>query len=187
MMLSIASPGNAFCDMFDSGVGAVEAIAAVLNLALVIYFFFRDKKEFREKEDKRIKEQVHYAWYDALIRERLLNTIDDYFDSVESVITKDGVGQERFLEDIRDIKNIFNRYKRLVFPTLILFSDELKKSVWGLIQENHDQILNEYEKSHYDGEISNKIFELINETKTKVYKELYDYDINKLEDIIKNK
>lgn len=53
MILLIASPSNAMWNGIAENSGAIEAIAAVLNLALVIVFFFRDKWGFiKEKTEE---------------------------------------------------------------------------------------------------------------------------------------
>ena len=88
---------------------------------------------------------------------------------------------------IERVKNIFNQKKRILLPTLELFSNDLKTSVWALFQENHDQILNEIEKIFVNSQSNNKALELINETKLHIYKELYEFDLNKLNEIVLKK
>lgn len=87
-MLLTASSSNALGNGISDISGVIEAIAAVFNLLLVVYFFFKDKKEFRKRENVRIKEQTYGSWYNLLVRERLLESLDDYFNKIEKIITE---------------------------------------------------------------------------------------------------
>ena len=62
MMLLTASPSNGSWNNVVNISGTIEAIAAILNILLVVYFFLKDKEEFRERERERIKEQAYDKW-----------------------------------------------------------------------------------------------------------------------------
>ena len=203
MMLSMASSSNSIIGNFSASsdtlvaiAGILTAITSVVNLILVIFFFFRERTENYNKEKNRVKEENYVNWYRLLVIERLIKEMDIFFEELTKIIMeiyeKSILGeklQENLLlsQVIERVKNIFNQKKRILLPTLELFSNDLKTSVWTLFQENHDQILNEIEKIFVNSQSNNKALELINETKLHIYKELYEFDLNKLNEIVLKK
>ena len=189
-MLLTASPSNAFWSNIVNNSGAIEAIAAILNILLVVYFFLRDKQEFRDREKERIKEQAYDKWYNLLVLERMLETLDIFFKDIESVVSRskqgNGIEMVELISGINEIKNIISRNKRIFIPILALFSEELKQDVWNTLQESNDQILSEYEQFMYGKQSKNTIYAIINETKTTTYKKLYEYNLKKLREIIED-
>lgn len=189
-MLLTASPSNAFWSNIVNNSGAIEAIAAILNILLVVYFFLRDKQEFRDREKERIKEQAYDKWYNLLVLERMLETLDIFFKDIESVVSRskqgNGIEMVELISGINEIKNIISRNKRIFIPILALFSEELKQDVWNTLQESNDQILSEYEQFMYGKQSKNTIYEIINETKTTTYKKLYEYNLKKIREIIED-
>ncbi len=203
MMLSMASSSNSIIGNFSASsdtlvaiAGILTAITSVVNLILVIFFFFRERTENYNKEKNRVKEENYVNWYRLLVIERLIKEMDIFFEELTKIIME--ISEKSILGDklqenlllsqvIERVKNIFNQKKRILLPTLELFSNDLKTSVWTLFQENHDQILNEIEKIFVNSQSNNKALELINETKLHIYKELYEFDLNKLNEIVLKK
>ena len=189
-MLLTASPSNGSWNNVVNISGTIEAIAAILNILLVVYFFLRDKQEFRDREKERIKEQAYDKWYNLLVLERMLETLDIFFKDIESVVSRskqgNGIEMVELISGINEIKNIISRNKRIFIPILALFSEELKQDVWNTLQESNDQILSEYEQFMYGKQSKNTIYEIINETKTTTYKKLYEYNLKKLREIIED-
>lgn len=202
-MLSMASSSNSIIGNFSASsdtlvaiAGILTAITSVVNLILVIFFFFRERTENYNKEKNRVKEENYVNWYRLLVIERLIKEMDIFFEELTKIIME--ISEKSILGDklqenlllsqvIERVKNIFNQKKRILLPTLELFSNDLKTSVWALFQENHDQILNEIEKIFVNSQSNNKALELINETKLHIYKELYEFDLNKLNEIVLKK
>lgn len=202
-MLSMASSSNSIIGNFSASsdtlvaiAGILTAITSVVNLILVIFFFFRERTENYNKEKNRVKEENYVNWYRLLVIERLIKEMDIFFEELTKIIME--ISEKSILGDklqenlllsqvIERVKNIFNQKKRILLPTLELFSNDLKTSVWTLFQENHDQILNEIEKIFVNSQSNNKALELINETKLHIYKELYEFDLNKLNEIVLKK
>lgn len=189
-MLLTASPSNGSWNNVVNISGTIEAIAAILNILLVVYFFLRDKQEFRDREKERIKEQAYDKWYNLLVLERMLETLDIFFKDIEFVVSSskqgNGIDMVELLSGVNEIKDIISRNKRIFIPILALFSEELKQDVWNTLQESNDQILSEYEQFIYGKQSKNTIYEIINETKTTTYKKLYEYNLKKLREIIED-
>lgn len=189
-MLLTASPSNGSWNNVVNISGTIEAIAAILNILLVVYFFLKDKEEFRERERERIKEQAYDKWYNLLVLERMLETLDIFFKDIEFVVSSskqgNGIDMVELLSGVNEIKDIISRNKRIFIPILALFSEELKQDVWNTLQESNDQILSEYEQFIYGKQSKNTIYEIINETKTTTYKKLYEYNLKKLREIIED-
>ena len=189
-MLLTASPSNGSWNNVVNISGTIEAIAAILNILLVVYFFLRDKQEFRDREKERIKEQAYDKWYNLLVLERMLETLDIFFKDIEFVVSSskqgNGIDMVELLSGVNEIKDIISRNKRIFIPILALFSEELKQDVWNTLQESNDQILSEYEQFMYGKQSKNTIYEIINETKTTTYKKLYEYNLKKLREIIED-
>lgn len=190
MMLLTASPSNGSWNNVVNISGTIEAIAAILNILLVVYFFLKDKEEFRERERERIKEQAYDKWYNLLVLERMLETLDIFFKDIEFVVSSskqgNGIDMVELLSGVNEIKDIISRNKRIFIPILALFSEELKQDVWNTLQESNDQILSEYEQFIYGKQSKNTIYEIINETKTTTYKKLYEYNLKKIREIIED-
>jgi hypothetical protein len=193
---SIIGNFSASSDTLVAIAGILTAITSVVNLILVIFFFFRERTENYNKEKNRVKEENYVNWYRLLVIERLIKEMDIFFEELTKIIME--ISEKSILGDklqenlllsqvIERVKNIFNQKKRILLPTLELFSNDLKTSVWALFQENHDQILNEIEKIFVNSQSNNKALELINETKLHIYKELYEFDLNKLNEIVLKK
>lgn len=70
----------------------------------------------------------------------------------------DPMKQTIYLSNAIDrVKSDFSQKKRILIPTLDLFSSDLKKRVWSLFQENMDQVLDEIEKMIVGSGSSNMI------------------------------
>lgn len=170
---------------WDTFWGAVEAIAAVLNLLLVIIFFYRDKEESRKREAARIEEDSYIKWYSALVLDRLLKQIDSYFDDIEYIVrginvSSNGLNLDELTENTGKLKDCLYDNKRVIIPVLALFDRELMNSVLGEIIENHDNILTASEDIQNGRGSKNRIYEMINVTKSSTYKKLYEYDMKHL-------
>lgn len=192
MMPLIASSSNAIWTGVKSNSGTIEAIAAVLNLLLVIFFFFRERRDYSDRENARIQGEAYDKWYNLLVRERAIDALDDYYDSIEKIVSNNNSRNNQitfdYVDDIQRIKEIFAKNKRIFVPILSFFDENLKSSVWKRIQESHDQILIKYEEYALGNDSSkNKIFEIINETKTSTYKDLYEYDKTRLKESVNYK
>lgn len=144
MILLIASPSNTVTNSFlavSDLSGIIEAAAAVINLAFIMFFFFKERKETRGRERTRIREERHVNWYKLLVLERLLAELDEYFEYIVQLLIQVKQNEETInigvaSEKIEAVKKKVFTKKRILLPTLGLFDDELKKEVWRIFQEN---------------------------------------------------
>lgn len=192
MIQSMASASNALYDTLSEASGIIEAIAAIVNLVIVIFFFVWEKRDNFKREKARVKEENYLDWYRLLVVERLIKDIDAFFEDVTRQIMDvaqkhtgcDPIDQTIYLSDIIDkVKSDFSQKKRILIPTLDLFSSDLKKKVWSLFQENMDQVLDEIEKMIVGSGSSDRALGLLSETKVHIYKELYEFDLKRLNEI----
>lgn len=83
-MLLTASASNA--SFVSEIAGVIEAIVAVINLLLVLGFFFEERKEYHRREAIRVREENYATWYRFLVIEKLVPELDEYYKQVSKII-----------------------------------------------------------------------------------------------------
>ncbi len=190
-MLLMASPSSVAAGGFSISEvsGVIEALAAIVNLALVIGFFVWERRDYRIGEQKRLREETYSSWYRLLVEERLIVEIDEYFNKVVELLPADGfktdaVANITVLQKIIDqIKAESSQKKRILIPTLDLFDKDFRKSVWGIFQDTHEKILQKIEEMSHQQTSEEDLLEFINESKAKLYSELYNFNLKKIKEI----
>lgn len=192
-MLLTASPssltfGGAYSASELSGV--VEALVAVFNLVLVIGFFVWERRDYKIREQIRIKEETYNSWFKLMVEERLIVEIDAYFDRVVEIVSAENSKSDAVIHIgelagiVDQIKTEMVQKKRILIPTLDMFSKSFRKNIWGIFQESHEAILQKVEAIHMQKETREDLLEFLNESKAKLYLELYDFHLKQIEMII---
>lgn len=170
--------------MFDNITSAIEAIAAIGNIVLLIYFTSRDwkhlnQRERQEKNEKKLEREK--KWYDRIVINKVLDYITEYFDKTDKEFL--GVKPQKDEEKkkrVEIIKNYTSRYRHLIIPYLKIFSDDLAKKVSRIIIEYNDLLINEMasEGRNYSLKLDRKMDELKEKTVLEIYAFKFDADID---------
>lgn len=171
MLLTASSSSWAYgngCSISDLS-GVIEAVAAVFNLVLVIYFFIWEHKDYRRREQIRIQEETYSSWYRLFVEERLIVEIDNYFNKIVEVLPLN-ISKQDAVMDIGELSNIIDQIKsdmiqkkRILIPTLDLFSKEFRRHVLEIFQVGHEEILQKIEKIYYGQATKDEVLEFLNE------------------------
>lgn len=201
-MLLMASSSNAIYRINDmihpihsilsENSGIIEAMAAIANLVLVVWIFFREKKDIDKRELKRIEEVAYDKWFDLLVRDRVVNAIEKYFQEIKTTVDEIVLSNKNSdaiicRMQIEPIKNSFNVCKRIVNPILLMFDDKLKSDIWEILQEGNDTILEQCEKYLSKIITLDTVYETIQNNESEIIKKIFDFDKKRLEQIVNRK
>lgn len=169
---------------FDSVINVVEAICAIGNLILLIYFTNREWAYAKSKESQKELDAVEMAklerqklWYDKIVIERIIEYLLEYFDSSDKDFSGKKVHEEAEKKALLEkIKKTNRQYKHIVIPCLEIFSHDLAKAINHMLQEYCDILAAEVE---WNGIIYHPYFERdVNNKKGEILKKIYEFDFN---------
>lgn len=169
---------------FDDMLNIVEALCAVGNVGLLIYFTNREWTYSKQREKINEQEAVKISrlerqklWYDKIVIERIITYLLEYFDNVDKSFENQKVqSNEEKREFIEKLKVTNRRYKRLIIPCLEMFSHELAQKTNRMLQDYFDILVDKIDKNKdpYDYVFERKV----SDKKGEILKKIYDYDFN---------
>ena len=162
---------------------AIQAIASVINLILVIGFFIVEKRTGRENNEKDKKE----FWYRQTILERGLDTLNKSFTQIDNILqnankynTEISDENERYIREfINEVKTQISVMKREVLVYTKLFDRTFYKSIKESMENLEDSVTVGIEECYFAREDTGDILYELNNYKYKILSELYKYDMDK--------
>ena len=162
---------------------AIQAIASVINLILVIGFFIVERRSGRENIQKDKKE----FWYRQTILERGLDTLNKSFTQIDNILqnankynTEISDKNERYIRElINEVKTQIFVMKREVLVYTKLFDCIFYKSIKESMENLEDSVTVGIEECYLAREDTGDILYELNNYKYKILSELYKYDMDK--------
>ena len=162
---------------------AIQAIASVINLILVIGFFIVERRSGRENIQKDKKE----FWYRQTILERGLDTLNKSFTQIDNILqnankynTEISDKNERYIRElINEVKTQISVMKREVLVYTKLFDCIFYKSIKESMENLEDSVTVGIEECYLAREDTGDILYELNNYKYKILSELYKYDMDK--------
>ena len=179
MLLTTYSSAELSFGMLISG---IEAVCAIGNIILLIYFTTKEWKHTEQSDRRRKQEEERLSilqrqnlWYDKIVIERIITYLLEYFDGVGIEIAK---GKFQTDQDKRNsvewLRDENRRYKRLIIPCLEIFSHDLARSMNRSLQEYCDILISEIDdnRANYSADFHRRI----NDKQADILKQIYEYD-----------
>ncbi len=131
-------------------ISVTEALIALANLIVIIYFTRKERKENRERERESHKEKRSEMIFDIVVK-RLFDITNKYFDEVFRMVDEfyKKPPQEKKNADISPLYNQFQReesvFRHMILSVLQSLNEESERDVREILDQYQNLMGNQFE------------------------------------------
>lgn len=149
-------------DIFQMIVSVVEAVIALANLIVIIYFTRVERKEKLEREKEEINERKKERTfeiqqnrkeiiYSKIVAGRLCNIVEEYFDDclrmVNSIECANYQERDALIEAVTDeFQKKRSSFKNIILPILDALNEDEYNKVKRYLEEHQDKMIEAFSK-----------------------------------------
>lgn len=156
------------------GIDILQGVVAVLNLLIIIGFYFKDS----HKNEINQKNSIKHYWYHDLIIGKNIDNVENMYNRIVIGIKFESNDNKEMKVQLRNIKEPIVEVRNSLSPLLNAFNENFNKKIMDKLIELEDITTNTFVNVITENISEKEYIERVKKHQGELYSIMFEFDIN---------
>lgn len=156
------------------GIDILQGVVAVLNLLIIIGFYFKDS----HKNEINQKNSIKHYWYHDLIIGKNIDNVENMYNRIVIGVKFESNDYKEMKVQLRNIKEPIVEVRNSLSPLLNAFNENFNKQIMDKLMELEDITTNTFVNVITENISEKEYIERVKKHQGELYSIMFEFDIN---------